>query len=87
MKCNVTAIAPTVYQLNSVRAFGESRQLMNGSHIFQQEFKSIKAAKEYLKERAIRYFESTEELKTALSDIRKLGRLEIDAVVGNINLL
>ena len=49
----VIAIAPTSYQLKSVRNFGsEVTSLKNGSHVFEKFFETEKEAKEYLIERA-----------------------------------
>ena len=81
----VTAIAPTSYQLNSVSKFG-SPVIPNpdGSHTFSAEFDTEDEAKQYLMNRAERYFEDIEELENAINDIKKYGTLRIDAVAGSI---
>ena len=82
----VIAEAPTVYQLNSVRQFGNPVvHYGNGTHVFTRSFVSREQAKEYLKERAMLYFDEEEnELEKALSDIEDNGVLRIDAVQGRI---
>ena len=49
----IIAIAPTTYQLNSLRAFGITyKALGNGSYKAVEEFDSEKEAKKYLEGRA-----------------------------------
>lgn len=85
MKVKVQAIAPTTYQLMSVRNFGSPvRHLANGSHIFEQEFNSEEDAKEYLIGRAELYFEEEDKLDKAIEDINLYGQVTLDAVTGHI---
>jgi hypothetical protein len=84
----ITAIAPTTYQLNSLRAFGiPYKALGNGAYRAVEEFDSEKQAKEYLEGRARQYNdehnESEEQLNEMLSDI-ELGALTLDAVTAHI---
>lgn len=86
----ITAIAPTTYQLRSVRAFGSPvASLGNGSHIFQMDFDTREDAEAYLEKRADYYWEADgfteEEREEAVSDIKKYGMLTIDAVTGRID--
>ena len=86
----IKAIAPTSYQLQSLKHFGmEIKKYGNGSYTSQQEFDSEGEAKAYLKERAERYFDGNsdndeEKLITALEDIEKYGSLRLDAVIADI---
>jgi len=81
----VIAIAPTVYQLRSVNAFGASKKTGNGSFIFEQVFETEQEAKQYLIERAQLYFENEDELTEAIESIEKYGSLTMDAVTGGIS--
>ena len=80
----VIAEAPTVYQLNSVSQFGSPIVHYNGTHLFTRSFVSMEQAKEYLKERALLYFDEENELDRAFSDIQDNGVLRIDAVQARI---
>lgn len=81
----ITAIAPTTYQLSSVRLFGsEVKSLYNGKHIFQKDFDSEEEAKSYLISRAEYYYETEEQLNEAVEGINKYGSLQLDAVNGSI---
>lgn len=81
----ITAIAPTTYQLCSVRLFGsEVKSLYNGKHIFQKDFESEEDAKAYLITRAEYYFENETEFNEAVEGINKYGSLQLDAVSGRI---
>jgi hypothetical protein len=88
-KFKVTATAPTAYQLNSVRAFGYNvKSLGNGSHRFEQEFETEEEAKNYLIERANKYWEnsdmSEQELNEMIEEINTYGSVTFDAVTGRI---
>jgi len=81
----VIAIAPTSYQLKSVRNFGsEVTSLKNGSHVFEKFFETEKKAKEYLIVRAELYFEEESKLENAIEEIEKYGSVRLDAVKGSI---
>ena len=79
----IIAVAPTAYQLRSVRAFGPARQTLSGKFIFEQNFDTEEEAKEYLNERALIYSDSEEEYKRLYAQI-ECGCLELDAVTGSI---
>lgn len=86
----ISAIAPTGYQLVSLRHFGmEVSTNINGFYSASQEFETEKEAKEYLVTRATRYFDGNADndeakLQEALSDIEQYGMLRLDAVQANI---
>ena len=81
----VIAIAPTSYQLQSLRNFGlEIKHFKNGSHIFEKYFDTEEEAKEYLIERAELYFYDELKLKEAVEEIENYGSVQLDAVKGRI---
>jgi len=88
MKVSINATAPTVYQLNSLSAFGMgNKKNGNGSYSASMEFQTMKEAKEYLVSRANNYFECPKELREAKREIRLYGCLQLDAVQATINRL
>lgn len=82
----ISATAPTAYQLHSLRQFGmEVKQHGNGRYTAAQDFDTEKEAKDYLIERAERYFDGNsdndeKDLIEALDSIEKHGVLTLDAV-------
>ena len=85
MKATITATAPTVYQLKSLRNFGlEVTSHLDGSYTINQEFKTLKEAKNHLINRAEQYFDNDRELRAAKKDIKK-RYLQLDAVMASIN--
>lgn len=91
MTFQISATAPTAYQLNSLRAFNlDTKQNGNGSISGTLDFESEDEAKKYLKNRAAMYNdgdpEGTEEkLATMYDRIEKFGSLTLDAVTAHIN--
>ncbi len=87
----ISATAPTVYQSQSLRAFGmEVKKSGNGSFWSEQFFETEKEAKDYLVVRAERYFDGNSDndeanLVDALQDIEKYGSLRLDAVTASID--
>jgi hypothetical protein len=83
----ITATAPTVYQIQSLRHFGMNVK-ENGNGLFSSEqiFDSEEAAKAYLVERAEKYYDEFEgQVQEHLEDIKKYGMLTIDAVTARID--
>ena len=81
----IKAIAPTVYQLNSLTWFGIKIQKRTvGAFISEHIFDTEEDAKKYLVVRAINYYEKGKKLEDALKDIAAAGILEIDTVVARI---
>lgn len=89
MKVQITATAPTVYQLNILRAF--NLDYNKGSFFPKTEtmqFDTVTAARAYLEERAIMYNDSDPEgnpkrLASMRADIRH-NALTLDAVTAYI---
>lgn len=85
----IKAIAPTPYQLQSLREFGMPiKNLGNGSHVATMEFHTEEEAKDYLKGRARQYnnqdLEGSEKrLADMYRDIEH-GHLTIDAATARI---
>jgi len=86
MKVQITSKVPTVYQLQSIQQFGMVvNKLPGGSFYACKSFRTKREAREYLKEKAVRYFEDDpKKLKEALRNIRELDFLEIDAATAKI---
>lgn len=86
----ISATAPTAYQLQSLRQFGmEVKKHGNGSYTATQDFDTEDEAKNYLKEKAERYFDGNSDndevdLIEALDSIEKHGVLTLDAVTAGI---
>ena len=81
----IIATAPTVYQYKSLTYFGMPiEDLPDGSFQAEQEFDSEQEAKEFLTQRAEMYFETEEELKDAIEDIKTYGILRLDAASAHI---
>jgi hypothetical protein len=88
MKTIITATAPTIYQLRSLREFGMPvTDQRNGSYSACQEFDSEEDAIEYLTNRAENYFETEEEIEDAIEIIEKYGQLRLDAVTAYIETI
>lgn len=84
MKVKITATAPTSYQYGSIRHFNlPIKSHGSGSHTIEENFDSIKEAKEYLTTRAENYFDTKRELKEANREIKR-GYLQLDAVTAFI---
>lgn len=86
----ISAVAPTVYQSQSLRAFGmEVKKSGNGSFLSEQLFDTEAEAKAYLIVRAEKYFDGNSDndeanLNEALDRLEKYGSLRLDAVTANI---
>ncbi len=86
----ISATAPTAYQLQSLRQFGmEVKNHGNGRYTATQDFETEEEAKDYLKEKAERYFDGNSNndeanLIEALDRIEKYGSLRLDAVTASI---
>ena len=83
----ITATAPTVYQLNSLRSFKmKVTEHANGSFTASQDFETEQEAKEYLiKLAGDFYFEDGEEITANhIENIKKYGSLRLDAVIASI---
>jgi hypothetical protein len=93
MKCQITATAPTHYQINSLNAFNLENVKglngsYNGSYTGVKIFDSVKDAKEYLTTRAVMYNDadpcgSKQRLANMCKDIKR-GYLTLDAVTAHI---
>jgi len=82
MTVKITATAPTIYQLNSLSAFNiGTTKNGNGSYSGSETFGTIKEARQYLKDKAVDYYEGD---KRQIQ--RNLGKnsLTIDAVTAHI---
>lgn len=85
----IKAIAPTSYQLQSLREFGMPiKKLGNGSHVASAEFETEDEAKEYLKGRADQYNgDDPEGSEGRLDDMYRdieHGQLTLDAATARI---
>ena len=88
MKTQITATAPTNYQLRSIRAFCMPvTKQPNGSYKAIKEFNSKKDAIKFLKDRAQICFESNNEFKAAISDMLAYNQMTIDAVTAYIETI
>lgn len=91
MTYSINATAPTVYQLNSLRAFGMGfEKNPNGSFYASKEFETKDEAKEYLKSRALMYNDedpcgSEDRLAEMYDSIDNFGNLTLDAASAQIN--
>lgn len=83
----VSATAPTVYQIQSLRHFGmDVKKHGNGSFSSEQVFDTEEEAKAYLVERAEKYYDEFEgQVDEHLEGIEKYGMLTIDAVTARID--
>lgn len=90
MTYTITATAPTVYQLNSLNAFGMgAKKNGNGSFSASMNFDSIEEAWAYLENRAHMYNDqdpegTPEKLAEMLEDIDDRNFLRLDAVTAHI---
>lgn len=83
----ITATAPTVYQLNSLRSFKmKVTENANGSFTASQDFETERDAKDYLIKLAEDfYFEDGKEITSNhIENIKKYGSLRLDAVSASI---
>ena len=85
-KFKIVAKAPTIYQLQSLRAFNlDVVKNNNGSYTGTSEFETENEAKKYLIKRAIMYYDDNEpSLEDAIRDIELYSHLTLDAVTGSI---
>lgn len=84
MKIAITAIVPTVYQLNSIRALRlPVNRNDDGSYSIDVPFSTKKEAQKHLRDVAMRHADNIGELRRMISEIKK-GYLTIDAVTANI---
>lgn len=87
MKVIIKAIAPTYYQVQSLRAFNIGvAQHGNGSFSGEILCDSMKEAREFLTNRAEMYFDTPQALRSAKQDIRR-GCLTLDTVTAYIHPL
>jgi hypothetical protein len=86
----ISATAPTAYQLQSLHNFGMVvKEHGNGRYTATQDFNTEEEAKDYLTERAVRYFDGNSDndeanLIEAIDRIEKHGSLRLDAVTASI---
>ena len=83
----ITATAPTIYQLSSLRRFGMTvKEVGNGSFHSEEIFETEEEAKAYLVNRAEMYYDEFEgQVDEHLATIENNGYLEIDAVTASID--
>ena len=83
MKAIIKAEVPTVYQLQSIRAFHLEyfHSSRNGSYHAYQEFDTVKKARQYFKELAEYYYEGN---RKAIKDHMRKDWLELDACTARI---
>ena len=92
MSYQIKAIAPTIYQLHSLRAFNiGSKAIGNGAYIGKIFFNTEEEAKDYLTSRADKYNDedpegSESKLADMYADISN-GALTLDAVTAYINII
>lgn len=85
----ITATAPTVHQIDSLRAFGmEVKKHLDGSFSAEMQCEDLQEAKDHLRQCANKYFfqasdRSDEKLAEMYADIER-GRLTIDAATAYI---
>lgn len=80
----ITATAPTAYQHASLQRFGLDIEKCGGSYVGTKIFETELDAKNYLIDRAERYFENESELQEEILDIEKYGVCRLDAVTARI---
>lgn len=86
MSFKITATAPTVYQTSSLRAFNIGcEKVGNGSYHGEQLFDTEEQAKQFLRQRALLYYDQFEgQADDYLAIIDRSLCLEIDAVTAFI---
>jgi hypothetical protein len=87
MKVQIVAVAPTTYQINSIRALSGIRGFESqpdGSFEFKAIFSSKSDAIKYLKNRAYTLFQDQLEYREAIAEINNYGMLTYDAVTARI---
>jgi hypothetical protein len=86
IKYQITAIAPTVYQLNSLGRFHLSNRgkSIGGQYYGWTEFYTLEEAKMYLISIAENYFDDSLELQEEINCINDYGNLTIDGVTAII---
>lgn len=80
----IAATAPTAYQHASLQRFGLDIEKCGGSYVGTKTFDTEREAKDFLIDRAERYFENESELEEEISDIEKYGVCRLDAVTARI---
>ena len=83
MKVRVTATAPTIYQMNSLKTLIGSmpyKKHPDGSFYFGHEFPTKREASQWMKERAHAIAYDAPELKDMLAEINKYDTLTADGV-------
>ena len=81
----IKAVAPTVYQLSSLRLFGMPiKSHPTGQHVGEMYFDTEEEAKDYLCRRAELYYNDFLELSDAYNDIQNFNSLSLDAVTAEI---
>lgn len=89
MRVIIEAVAPSVYQLTSLLAFGMPRRSIgNGAYACTMEFNNMEEARQYLRGRAEKYNDadpcgSSERLAGMIADINN-NSLRLDAVTAYI---
>ena len=86
LKFKVTATAPTSYQYSSLTKFNlDKKENANGSITGERIFDTKEEAKQYLIDRAKRYYDEYEgQVDEHLEDIENYGMLTIDAATARI---
>jgi len=86
MKATIKAVAPSVYQYNSVQFFGLPVRRYGGSYVAEMEFDSEEAAIDYLHHVIDVYSErnGTEEEIATMREQADSGYLTFDAVTAEI---
>jgi len=82
----IKVIAPTVYQLRSLRSFNLLvKEVGNGSFVSEMEFDSLEDAEKYLESIAMSYYDEYKgQVDKYLADIKEFGMLTIDGVTAKI---
>lgn len=87
MKVQLTAAAPTSYQLQSLRGLAGSlptTQNPDGSFSLSFVFDTREEAKQHLKERAFRLFDDRTEYREAIAEINRYSMLTYDCLTACI---
>lgn len=87
MKVQISATAPTIYQIQSLKAIASIRGIEanpDGSFEFKAIFSTKNDAVSYLSHIAYKLFEDRKEYMEAMSDIKKYGSLTYDTITARI---
>lgn len=85
MKVSIISRVPTVYQYDSLAAFGmDIRKSLYGGFSARMDFDTKEEAKEYLRDIATHLAENEEEFRKMILDINKRGILSYDAATAFI---